>query len=116
MDTLALNCWVYGNDLYTTFPVKISRTETVGSLKKVVKAENSVTFSSVDAYHLSLYSIPMPDEKHFEETLKQWTFKGQTRLNERRTLSVLNLSDSLVIVHAPNLGTFIVVSCYPSDE
>ena len=116
MDTLALECWVYGDDPDMTFPVKISRTETVGSLKEVVKAKNSVRFGSVDAYHLSLYSIPVPDEKHFEETLKQWMFKGQTRLNERCTLSVLNLSDSLVIVHAPNLGTFIVVSCCPSDE
>ena len=116
MDTLALECWVYGGDSYSTFTVKIPRTETVGSLKKVIKDENSVSFSSVDARHLILYSIPMPDDEHFEATLKQWTFKGQTRLIERRTLSVLNLSGSLVIVHAPNLGTLIVVSCYPSDE
>jgi hypothetical protein len=66
----------------------------------------------VDGRHLVLYSIPMPDDEHFEATLGQWTFEGQTRLNERCTLSVLNLSDSLVIVHAPNLGTLIVVSCY----
>jgi hypothetical protein len=116
MDTLVLECWVYGDDSYTTFPVKISRTETVGSLKKVVKDENSVSLNSVDARHLILYSIPMPDDEHFEAMLQQWTFKGQTRLNEQRTLSVLNLSDSLVIVHAPNLGTLIVVSYYPSDK
>ena len=58
MDTLALECWVYGDDSYTTFPVKIPRTETVGSLNKVIKDENSVTFNSVDARHLVLYSIP----------------------------------------------------------
>ena len=116
MDTLTLTCWVYGDDSYETFNVVISRTVTVASLKEVVKAKNSVSFSSVDALQLRLYSIPMPDEEHFDVTLKQWTFKGQTHLHGRYILSDLNLSDSLVIVHAPNHGTFIVVSCYPSDE
>ena len=82
MDTLALECWVYGDDSYTTFTMKISRTETVRSLKNVIKDKNSVSFSSVDARHLTLYSIPMPDDEHFEATLKKWTFKGQTCLNE----------------------------------
>ena len=104
MDTLALECWVYGDDSYTTFTVKISRAETGESLKKVIKDENSVGFNSVDARHLVLYSIPMPDDELVEVT---WTFEGQTHLNERGTLPVLNLSDSL--------GTLIVVSCYSDD-
>ena len=56
------------------------------------------------------FSIPfplVPDDEHVEATLERWTFGGQTRLNERRTLPVLNLSDSL--------GTLIVVSCYSDD-
>ena len=114
MDTL--ECWVYDDDSYSIFPVEISRTKTVGALKKVIKDENPVSFNSVDARHLILYSIPMPDDEHFAATLKRWTFKGQTRLNDRHTLSVLNTSDSLIIVYAPNLGTLIVVSSYPSDE
>ena len=33
VDTLVLECWVYSDDSYTTFPVKILRTESVGSLE-----------------------------------------------------------------------------------
>ena len=116
MDALLVHCWIYGDDTYTTFPVEISSTETVGLLKDIIKDKNSVSFSSVDALQLRLYSIPMPDDEHFEATLKQWMLEGQTHLRGRYTLSNLNLSDSLVIVHAPNHGTFIVVSCYLSDE
>ena len=33
--------------------------------------------NSVDARHLILYSTPMPDDEHFEASLKQWRVKGQ---------------------------------------
>ena len=82
MDTLVLDCWVYGEGLERLFRVEISKTETVTGLKKVIKDENPVSFNSVDARTLHLYSIPMPDDEGFEATLKQWTFEGQTRLNE----------------------------------
>ena len=83
IDTLVLECWVYSDDSYTTFPVKISRTESVGSLEKVMKDENSDSLNSVGVRHLIFY-IPMPQAggEHFEATLGRWTFKGQTRLSE----------------------------------
>jgi hypothetical protein len=46
-----------------------------------------------------LESIPMPDEEGVEGT----------RLDERRALSVLNLSDRRVIVRAPDLGPLSVI-------
>ncbi|KAG8215534.1 hypothetical protein J3R82DRAFT_9192 [Butyriboletus roseoflavus] len=102
MDTLTLKCWVYGDDSYTTFPVEISKMETVGALKGVIKDKNSVRFNSVDARYLILYSIPIPDDDHFEATLKQWTFKGQTRLIKRCTLTyptAFSSSTHPILVH-----------------
>lgn len=70
MDTLALECWVY-DDPWRLLQVSISTTQTVIGLKKVIKDENSVKFRDVHAANLDLYSIPMPNDEHFEATLEK---------------------------------------------
>ena len=55
--TLDLNCWVIGDPHTRVFPVKILNTETVGSLKKVIKDENPESFSNVDARSLDLWKV-----------------------------------------------------------
>ena len=39
---LYLNCWVFGKKADRVFPVKIAGTESVDTLKKAIKEENSI--------------------------------------------------------------------------
>ncbi|KAG0222311.1 hypothetical protein BGW41_006069, partial [Actinomortierella wolfii] len=57
-NSLTLFCLVDGEK--TAFPVTIDTDKTIGELKKVIKDENSDTFSGVDARELSLWRVSIP--------------------------------------------------------
>ncbi|CAG8647598.1 6639_t:CDS:1, partial [Paraglomus occultum] len=46
------------------FPVNISREETVGDLKKVIKAEKQNDFARVDADKLKLWKVEIPVDRN----------------------------------------------------
>ncbi|KAI6100777.1 hypothetical protein EDD16DRAFT_1653387 [Pisolithus croceorrhizus] len=54
-DTLSLNCLFIGDDLKHMFTVKIARSESISTLKKVIKDENQHAFGRVDVIELELY-------------------------------------------------------------
>ena len=54
---LCLNCWVCGEKASRVFPVKIAGTESVGTLKKAIKEENSIAFQHVDAVAIDLWQV-----------------------------------------------------------
>lgn len=58
-DTLELNCWVLSDDddPRRIFPVKIAKNETVGTLKKAIKAEKKHAFEHIDADSLDLWQV-----------------------------------------------------------
>ncbi|KAF9095501.1 hypothetical protein BGX27_001265 [Mortierella sp. AM989] len=55
---LTLFCLVDGED--SPFPVKIESTESIGGLKKAIKAEIPDTFNGVDAKDLTLWRVSIP--------------------------------------------------------
>jgi hypothetical protein len=66
---LELNCLVFGEPRANIFPVKISHTETIGSLKKVIKDENEHLFQHVDAKALVLCKTSIHVDDRLEITL-----------------------------------------------
>ena len=52
-----LNCWTKGEAMSNVFPVKILRTDTVGSLQKVIKEEKKSAFDHVAADALVLWNV-----------------------------------------------------------
>ena len=54
--TLRLNCWVFGDDVSQVFPVKITNTESVGTLKKAIRDEK-LALQHVDADSLTLEGL-----------------------------------------------------------
>ena len=54
---LELNCLVLGNSRNHIFSVKIATTESVSTLKKVIKEENQHTFQDVNTRNLVLWKV-----------------------------------------------------------
>ncbi|KAI6030254.1 hypothetical protein EDC04DRAFT_2525525, partial [Pisolithus marmoratus] len=57
---ITLNCWVRGHTFHDVFSVKISSTETVGAIQKVIKSEYPLSFRDVDADTLNLHKVTLP--------------------------------------------------------
>jgi hypothetical protein len=57
---LQLNCWLVGDDASQIFPVKITKTETVGTLRKAIKEEKKIAFQYVDPDSLRLWPVSIP--------------------------------------------------------
>ncbi|KAF9232338.1 hypothetical protein BU15DRAFT_17722, partial [Melanogaster broomeanus] len=66
---ITLNCLVYGQNIHTIFPIKISNTESIGALKDVIKEKNPVDFADVDAKVLALYKVSFPVDERLEFTV-----------------------------------------------
>ena len=106
MDSLTLDCLVYGDDFKRIFFVEIDSRATVGALKEVIKAKNP-KFNNVNDLDLDLYSIPMPDVEHLEE-LNRWTLSDNQFLPPRTKLSTRFPKSEegkwLIIVNAPDFS------------
>jgi hypothetical protein len=59
---LELNCFLQGDDAGNVFPVKIARTESVGTLKEAIKEKKLVAFERVDADSLKLWKVSISDD------------------------------------------------------
>ncbi|KAG0359964.1 hypothetical protein BGX24_005663, partial [Mortierella sp. AD032] len=57
---LTLLCLVDGEATSQAFPLTIPSSETVGELRKLIKAENAVDFTDVDAKNLTLWRVSIP--------------------------------------------------------
>lgn len=57
---LLLNCFVLGDDEERVFPVKSSRNDIVGILKKLIKEEKAHLLNHVDAPDLDLWMVCHP--------------------------------------------------------
>ncbi|KIM65969.1 hypothetical protein SCLCIDRAFT_111925 [Scleroderma citrinum Foug A] len=69
METLTLNCWVRAQDVSGIFEINISKSMTVGALKKAIKNKQPATFHDIDASRLSLYKPREPVAEPHEENL-----------------------------------------------
>jgi Crinkler effector protein N-terminal domain len=59
-DTITLFCLVRGELVANAFSVKISPTDTIDDLKKLIKKEKENDFKDVDADKLTLWKVSIP--------------------------------------------------------
>ena len=57
---ISLNCSILGPDVDNAFTVKISRGETVDTLKDAIKEKKSTKLSHIDADELDLWKVGHP--------------------------------------------------------
>jgi hypothetical protein len=67
--TLELNCFVLGDDPNRVFPIKIDSTESVGTLKKVIKDKKKPDFDQVPADALKVWKVSIPVDENFNKNL-----------------------------------------------
>ncbi|KAG0351443.1 hypothetical protein BG005_009051 [Podila minutissima] len=92
-DTFRLFCLLDGESTSNAFPVVIESSETVGELKERIKAKKTSVFHDVDADHLTLWcvSIPDPDDDDNKNDVHihvdNMPDKGRTKLKATHELS-----------------------------
>ncbi|KAK3838887.1 MAG: hypothetical protein J3R72DRAFT_180847 [Linnemannia gamsii] len=64
---LTLNCLVDGLPTSRAFSIKISFTDTVGDLKKLIKAEQTPAFDDITVDQLNLWYVSIPDDDDDDE-------------------------------------------------
>ncbi|KIM73122.1 hypothetical protein PILCRDRAFT_733222 [Piloderma croceum F 1598] len=84
---LELNCFVHDDDPRHVFPVKIARTESIGTLKKAIKEEKKVALEHVDAEALRLWKVSIPVNGGFKENVSRVELKDEDELSPVDTLS-----------------------------
>ena len=84
---LELNCFVHDDDPRHVFPVKIARTESVGTFKKAIKEEEKVALEHVDADALRLWKVSIPVNSGFKENVSSVELKNEDELSPVDTLS-----------------------------
>lgn len=101
-----LNCFVLGDSINNTFPVKIARTELVGILKEAIKTKKSLKFDHIPADKLILWKVDITCNRSLQETIHNF---GLT--DEGCLLPVKRLSDSFVDL--PDPENVHIVMCHP---
>jgi hypothetical protein len=107
-----LNCFLHGDDPHNVFPVKIARTESVGTLKKAIKEEKKVKFEHIDADALRLQGVSIPVDDGFKENV------GKVELRDEEMLSPVDRLSTIfavqpedkhlhIIVHSPSVSKCI---------
>lgn len=106
MESLTLRCWIYGDEIDSIFDIQAPGSDTLIQLKQAIKFKHAVTFRDLDADALALYSIPMRDRhEQLGDVLKNWIPEEASELRKLlKPLSILNLSESVIVVVAPYLG------------
>jgi len=108
---LELNCFVHDDDPRHVFPVKIARTESVGTLKKAIKEEKKVTLEHVDADSLRLWKVSIAVNSGFKEDLRKVELRDDDALSPVDRLSKVFLGqpedgDLHIIVRSPPASEF----------
>src|SRR5437868_6566826 len=77
---LELNCLILGEDASHLFSVKIDSTESVFTLKEVIKDKKSIAFQHVDANSLILWKVSIPVDSEFKDKI------GELKLDDKKSL------------------------------
>jgi hypothetical protein len=107
---LELNCFVHDDDPRHVFPIKIARTESVGTLKEAIKDKKQVALEHVDADALQLWNVSIVVDDGFKENVSRVELKDEEELSP-----VDALSD--VFLEAPaRKHLHVIVSCPPPNS
>jgi hypothetical protein len=78
--TLQLNCWVFDDHVSQVFPVKITNTESVSTLKKAIKEKKpSLDHVSTDA--LTLWKVSFPVNHNLQQSIANLDLTDETSLS-----------------------------------
>jgi hypothetical protein len=110
---LELNCFVHDDDPrpHHVFPVKIARTESVGTLKEAIKDKKQVALEHVDADALQLWKVSIPVNGGFKENVRNVELRDEDALSPVDRLSKVYLGqpedgDLHIIVRSPPASEF----------
>jgi hypothetical protein len=95
---LKLNCFLQGDEAGNIFPVKIAKTESVGTLKEAIKEKKVVAFERVDADTLKLWKVSIPVDDCFKEKVEKLDEREEEVLPSLVRLSTV-FSDKLEDEH-----------------
>jgi hypothetical protein len=84
---LKLNCFVHNDDPHYVFPIKIARTESIGTLKRSIKDDNPESFCDVDARSLVLWKVSIPVNDGFKENVRKIKLRDEDALSPVDRLS-----------------------------
>ncbi|KAF9230494.1 hypothetical protein BU15DRAFT_57182, partial [Melanogaster broomeanus] len=87
---ITLNCFVLGENSSNVFPVKIDKTENVGTLKELIKSKKQIAFRDVDADALILWKAPeslLCDDDAFQERIEALNLQDEKPLHPVKRLS-----------------------------
>jgi Crinkler effector protein N-terminal domain len=108
---LEINCLVLGDDLRHAFPVKIAPTESVGTLKELIKDKNKPTFDHVPAYALEVYHLSfLVDDDKLNRFQPEHEGDRHLSLPMKRLKGIFGVpaEDHIhVLVERPHLGDFL---------
>ncbi|RHZ75162.1 hypothetical protein Glove_217g51 [Diversispora epigaea] len=78
--SITLFCFIKGNFPATknAFPIKINEKETIGELKKVIKAENPRGFTSIDAKDMKLWKVRIKSDR--DDLIQNLTLRDNDEL------------------------------------
>ncbi|KAF9236584.1 hypothetical protein BU15DRAFT_49808 [Melanogaster broomeanus] len=121
-ETFTLNCLVLGQDVHTVFPIEISNTKSIGTLKKLIKQEKSVDFVDVDADVLVLYKVSLPIDERLEHELQKLPLgqpligarplsKVFSTLDEEENVHIVVLCTDTSVVQSPAFDRLITLNC-----
>jgi hypothetical protein len=78
--TLHLNCWVHGEDVGQIFQIHIANTESVSTLKEVIKDKKKPELDHVAASSLTLWKVSIP-AGHLQKNLANVDIPHETSLS-----------------------------------
>jgi hypothetical protein len=107
---LELNCVVHDDDHHHIFPVKIAGTESVGTLKKLIKEAKKPAFDHVTADSLRLWNVSIPVDDDFKENV------GKFELSDEGVLSPVDVLSEVFSVAPVPKRVHIIVLPPPARE
>ncbi|KAF8316713.1 uncharacterized protein EI90DRAFT_2944264, partial [Cantharellus anzutake] len=116
---LELYCLVRGDDADHIFPVKIASTESVGTLKEIVREKNKFALEHMDAKTLTLWKVSIPVDDSFKENVKKVELEDAGSLSPVDILSEIFLHPPQrrhlhIVVQVPRIGECMIdqLLCY----
>ncbi|KAG0322515.1 hypothetical protein BGZ99_003271, partial [Dissophora globulifera] len=86
-DHLKLFCLVSGDPISRAFPLSIPSTESVGHLRDLTKAKNTLEFDDLAADNLTLYYVSIQDDDDDDLPILLDTLSEKTKLRPTKELS-----------------------------
>ena len=104
---LELNCLISDDDSNHVFPVKIARTESVGTLKEAIKDKKKPLFDHITADALTLWNVSLAVDDCLKDNVSN-VLRKEEALSPVQRLSALGEPEDehvhIIVLHDPPTG------------